>query len=98
MKGRERPPGIRIQLAKNQFVQLTDCEGSLLAEIRWRPCGIMYLKAPETVRKAVVAENAPNLHAARLPRLRACLVDDVRNRRIVSQELTSDANSSMLMG
>ena len=47
-------PGIKIRLAKTGVVQLVDREtGKWLANVRWRPCGTMYVELADTVRKII---------------------------------------------
>ncbi len=57
-EGRDETPGIKLRLAKDYMVQLTDRDtGRWLANVRWRPCGTMYVELSTDVRKGILTDN-----------------------------------------
>jgi hypothetical protein len=49
-----KTPGIKIRTTKDMLVRLVDrVTGRWLANVRWRPCGTMYMELAEGVQKEV---------------------------------------------
>lgn len=56
MKKEPKPPGIKVRVAKGKHVQLVDrATGRWLANVRWRPCGEVWVELAENVQKLVSA-------------------------------------------
>ena len=54
MRKEPNPPGIKIRVAKDGVIQLVDrATGRWLANVRWRPCGEVWVELAEGVGKAV---------------------------------------------
>jgi hypothetical protein len=59
MSNSNQTSGIKIRVAKDKMIQLVDREtGQWIANVRWRPCGVVQLEVSELVSKDVVAENS----------------------------------------
>ncbi len=57
MTKHDNPPGIRIRVAKDRMIQLVDREtGQWIANVRWRPCGVVCLELGDNVSKLLAPE------------------------------------------
>ena len=53
----DNPPGIKIRVAKDKMIQLVDrVTGTWIANVRWRPCGVVVVELKEDVRQEIVGD------------------------------------------
>jgi hypothetical protein len=55
MNRKDNPPGIKVRVAKDGVVQFLDhATGRWLANVRWRPRGVVWVELAQCVKKALV--------------------------------------------
>lgn len=67
MKPTNQTPGIKIRTTKDKVVRLVDRQtGKWLANVRWRPCGEIYLEMGNNIDKEVKTEgrNSPGIETS----------------------------------